>query len=483
MRIRKEIVKAGRYLIPDADGKETLPDGTKATWHEITPERMQKWVANFHAMKAAGIHVPAPWSHVQEVEKEVRSPNGRKRKQLVKQLVQPVVVGPGGTLSSSADNAGFWEDLAYDAVNKVLVGDVEAPGDVDDPNTPAGKLGTTVKETSIHVVPKWTDGKGRTWDEAPLHIACVTHGIEPGQSNFVPVSEGLSLAMSFYQDEEGLDAEEPDGDEELGLEEDPLQASGDYTAQAMQLLADSVNIVLPGDTNELNFMERLVIALTQYAACNEDEEDEGSITQPPEGANQKAAPFIMSFTDKQRTALLKTVNPETGKNFTADELSALSPVAPAAPAVPEISEAVLMSHPVVQKLVGGMAGLQDAYNGQAKANYAKRIEALKKRGAKAEFITQLETLNQGLTMSFANGQPVKQEIDYKLEAAEAMAAPFAAAAPDFSAGFAMSHGTDTVVLGADQMPYSIHGQASDAPANTDSVEASFKRLQASGLFM
>jgi len=471
MRIRKEIVKAGKYLIPDENGTETLPNGTKATWHEITPERMQKWVANFHSMKAAGIHVPAPWAHVEEVKK------GRKT---VKQLVQPVVVGPGGTLASSADNAGFWEELAYDPINEVLVGEVEAPGDTDDPNTPAGKLGTTVKETSIHVVPKWTDGKGRTWDEAPLHIACVTHGIEPGQSNFVPVSEGLSLAMSFYQDEDpDLATEEPDGDEELGLEEDPLQTSGNYTAQAIQLLADSCNVVLPGDTNEVNFMERLVIALTQYAACNEDEEDEGSITQPPEGANQKAAPFIMSFTQKQQAALLKTVNPETGKNFTADELSALS--APAAPAAPAITDEILMSHPTVQKLVGGMSGLQAAYNDASRANYAKRIEALKKRGAKAEFVTALETLNAGLTMSFVEGKPVKQEIDYKLEAAEAMASPFVAPSPDFQAGFAMSHGNETVVLTADQMPYSIHGQAADAPVSQASADASYQRLRAAGL--
>lgn len=477
MRIRKEIVKAGRYLIPDQNGTETLPDGTKAKWHDITPERMQKWVESFHSMKAAGIKVPAPYAHVQEVKQ------GRKK---VKQLVQPVVVGPGGTLSTSFDNAGFWEELAYDAVNEVLVGEVEAPGDTSDPNTPAGKLGTTVQETSIHVVPKWTDGKGRTWEEAPLHIACVTHGIEPGQSNFVPVSDGLSLSMSFYQDQEEVDpalAEgEPDGDELLD-EEDPLAATGDYTAQAIQLLADSCNIVLPGDTNEVNFMERLVIALTQYAACNEDEEDEGSITQPPEGANQKAAPFIMSFTDKQQAALLKTVNPETGKNFTTAELQALSPAAPAAPAVTEIPEAVLMSHPVVQKLIGGMGGLQSAYNEQAKANYAKRIEALKKRGAKAEFVTALETLNAGLTMSFVDGKPVKQEIDYKLEAAEAMAptSPFQSATPDFQAGFAMSHGTDTVVLGADHMPYALNGGV-DQPASADSVSESFKRLKASGIF-
>jgi len=247
----------------------------------------------------------------------------------------------------------------------------------------------------------------------------------------------------------------------------------------MQLLADSVNIVLPGDTNDQNFMERLVIALTQYAACNEDEDDEGSITQPPEGANQKAAPFIMSFTQKQQAALLKTVNPETGKNFTADELSALS--APAAPAAPAITEEILMSHPTVQKLVGGMSGLQSAYNQQARENYAKRIEALKKRGAKAEFVTALETLNTNLTMSFVDGKPVRQEIDYKLEAAEAMASPFTAPSADFQAGFAMSHGSDTVVLTADQMPYSIHGGATDAPASAESANASYARLKAAGL--
>ena len=62
--------------------------------------------------------------------------------------------------------------------------------------------------------------------------------------------------------------------------------------QGMLELLRSLQIDLPEDTNEVNFMERLMVALRQKKASEQPEDQ--SVTTPPEGAKEQPAPVAMS---------------------------------------------------------------------------------------------------------------------------------------------------------------------------------------------
>ena len=358
----------------------TVPDGSGGTKVlKLTPERLKKWAGTFQQMKSAGINVPAPWRHQKEMT--------------------PVVMGHEGegAVADAAQNAGFWTEMKYDPRAKALVGVVEVPGDRNDPNTPAGKMGTLVKETSIFTAPSWTDGRGRKWEDAIMHVGCVTYPIEPGQDNFELVEGEQVICMSFQEKPKKKPEEAPGGgtetdpagetevldpesgtvsgdpeDVDKGLAEpESVPVGGGEIGNVIGML-ESAGIVLPSSTTPNNFLAYLEIALGQFLACNEGEEEEmdGTYNTPPEGAKEKNAPVIMSFSDPQIKAILasKAVNPDTNKPFTEDELRGA--------VAPKIDDNVIMSHPLVTKLANTVDSVTSVLNEQARSGYRQRAGRL-----------------------------------------------------------------------------------------------------------
>lgn len=447
----KDIVTAGKYVLPDGKG------GSREI--AITTERLQKWAENFEKQRNSGLHIPAPALH--DFEKGI-----------------PVRMGQDGTLRSSADNLGFWDYVWVDPETKTLKGVLDAPGSFDDPNTPAGKVGKTIRETSIYVAPKWKDGSGTEWDEAVMHIACVTHPIEKSQANFQPADDGLAIAMSFKQ-ADSSNAPSPSGEpvdpnKVLGSKSTEYATSVDNgrIAEVITLLRDVAKISLPENTTQDNIVERLLIALSQKAIENE-EEDEGGVSQPPEGAQLRNAPFVMSFSQKQIEALLKVQNPETGKPFTTAELKAVG----------EPAADVVMSHPKVKELEKSSLILLNTVTEQAKANYRSRAAALVASGRanKAYVDSKILPMVEAVVMSFGeDGKPAVQPIDTvldALEAAPAIAAP--PSVPNYADFLAMSHG-GYQVHGALPHPVEDPGNG-DAPITADAATAVFSRLKQAGL--
>lgn len=383
-RVTKKIVSEGVYRL--ADGR-LVP---------IDANRINHWASEFNRYRRAGNLLPGPWSHIDPTTK------------------QPVVMGPH--LERSDINAGFWENLRVETdpqFGVTLIGDIEVPGDLNDPNTPAGKIGKTVRETSIYVAPEFTDGAGNRYTDVPLHIALVTHPIQPGQSNFQPAIAMSQLAFTMAavppsasgdasssyggnsdkpSDDAGKKTQQQDGKPAGAV---PPNASSPDIGSVLQAL-QACGIVLPKDTNDTNFLERLMVALGQKAAS---ETDDDSLYQPPEGAETKQpAPVAMSST------------PITAENFAS------------------ISKDVFMSHPVAKELHETNQMLLGVLLTEAKKARKARIDALlAARPDLKEFAdASLYPLVESFQMSFGPNAP-KPSLDVMLDTLEAIPAPKPAA--------------------------------------------------------
>lgn len=433
-KFRKAIVKAGVYNVAN-------PKGERRT-EIITPERIQHWAATHGEMQKTktGFQIPAPWAH------SYKLPDGR--------VFIPGPVEMSNPSAGRSDmNAGFWDNLTaeIDPTDGLmtLYGVLDAPGDPADFKTPAGKIGKTVRETSILALPSYPDGKGNEFKDILGHIALVTHPIEPGQTNFEEV-KSYALAMSHFAFKLG-DAvtmsfpeppptEEVDG-EEMGDEEGELEDEDEVTNAVTQdvstlipLLRDC-GIVLPDDTTITNLVERLQVALGQKSFVDDDEDEgygengndkkkKGSVTKPPEGAEEESSTTFMSTNN--------------------------TPVA--------LTEATLMSHPVVTGLKAQNDGFLKHITATEKAIRKNRINTLVKNGQiEQKYATEkLLPMAEAFQMNFTpEGNVIPHALDSVLEALEATPAKTAAEKlPGFvnpqmaaMAGFMMSasapEGSDT----------------------------------------
>lgn len=485
MRFLKDIVTVGSYDIPTPSGKRIR--------HSFDESRLQDWADTASKMKSAGLRIPAPFAHSEDA--------------------LPVQVGNDGMLPRADLNAGFWESVWYDDERKTLVGLLDAPGKEDDPNTPAGKIAKSVKDVSIYVRPEFTDGKGQEWKDAIMHIACVTHPIQPDQSNFQPAEDGLAISMAFktkgkpkagekpkpktpgssksaagkptrsppenndeaedqatgygYADDaDGKLTNQADPNEVSGSEDLEEQLSGDPISDVLLLLKEVAKIALPEDTTERSLLERLRIALTQKSISEEEEESGGGLNKPPEGAQLRNAPFVMAnFTPKQIDAIVqsKVINPDSGKPFTKEEL--------AQDTKPDLE--LVMSHPQVKQLVNTTSTLLSVLNDQAKVSYKGRIEKLVSTGrAGKEYAnSKLLPMAEAIQMSFTpDGKATEQPLDHVLAALEAL--------EPLTASVSMSHAPNGAFEHSN-LPYAT--TSDDSPLSPEQMNTVFTRLKAAGV--
>lgn len=496
-KILKEIVTIGEYDIPKGDGKT----------QKITVDlpRLRKWSGNINSMRSAGLRIPCPWSHY----------NGEGNAPMT-----PVCMGQagGGIVDDANKNAGFWESAWVDEATGSLWGVIDAPGDEKDAHTPAGKPGTTVKETSVYVASKFTDPKTKqTWDEAPIHIAAVVHPVESGQSNFRHLGEGMTVAMSLksppkaagkaeQQSAEAMPSEGqiveaapanpeikaaaekagvappgsslPEKNPKLGPDYvdgsesiDQEIAGGGSLGQVVSLLRECAGVALPADTNPQNLMERLLIALTQKQLGEGD--TTGNVYNPPEGAKLRTAPFVMSLSQNAIQAIVKSgaVNPDTGKPFTASELSA----------GPQITEEAVMSYPGVKQMASQLQAMTNALNDAAKNNYRGRIDAAVRQGKVGKEMADKKLLPMvdALVMSFqADGKPVAQPLDLALEVLEANPALTPSSNP-YAEALAMSMAPPAGARTIEDLPHAIGGD--NAPMSEEQRKNLLAMMRARGV--
>lgn len=280
-KYRKEIVTAGTY-------KQW--DRTKKQWYNrvVSPEDLQKLVASSKKMFEKGLKIPAPWKHDLDVHAfaKIDGPN------------------PSGGFLDANVNGGFWESLETEVINgkTKLFGVIDAPGDVNDPNTPAGKVSKTVKDTSIYIRDRMplTDGSDEVIENAIMHIALVTHPIEPGQKNFELIDDQSSyIAMSQLVEEPGDDA---DDDLDTGNYDIPKLA---------EELKKCLKIVIPESTTIKTLVSNLLASIKQYQMLDKDAASQDQIV--------KVDPIIMNQDQIKALVEAKVVNPTTGKAYVNED--------------------------------------------------------------------------------------------------------------------------------------------------------------------
>lgn len=500
-RLTKAIVRAGVHNV-------STPNGERR-WETILPERLQHWADQANEMIASGHSIPAPFSH---------DPSAT-----------PVLMGPGGLPATSYDNAGFWDSfyVGIDNGTPTLFGEIEPPGDENDPRSPAFKIGRTVKETSIYAEPLFVDGRGVQRQDALLHAAFVLNPIEPGQSPPVPASPAKpgSVAIAMSQcvypltmgpgspppkkpkpKAGGSPPLSPGGEGQGGtppagplptqtptypkgrqarepLDGESVRSGSDITT-VLENLRKVARLILPDDTSEENILERLNAALIQKDLSESEDGVESGVTRrAPPGAVEQSPPILMAFSAQQIDALVKAnvINPATSKPFTKSELEANVPVQMAQPTASQTP-----TPPVPDPRDQAIAFLMGQTQNQAKAGRLARAKALVGRKVSQNYFdTHLKPLLDGFKMSYSQGPD-----GVLVESPNALDATLAAleAQPDLTRGIlpasapsALPHGQslanvlNAIVMGQSGLdlaglqleanPYEGGNQISDADAD------------------
>lgn len=315
-RFSKAIVTEGRYKTYDRSSN-------KSTLKTLSGEDLEKTVETFNKLKEKGFKVPAPWKHDFDIN-----------------TFTPVVEGESGVLDNSGENAGFWDSLKVETNEKgkrVLVGEIEAEGDPEDPNTPAGKIGKTVKDTSIYLRKEYEipDDSGEKFSNVPMHIALVTHPIELNQKNFEKL---------------------PENDTYIAMSE--LVSDTDF-GELSRLFKDVAGIFLPSNTTPETLVGNLFIALSQLQVLKEEETKEDGAVSPTQ-----LEPVIMSnLSQAQIDALVASnvTNPDTNQPFKAEDFATQESPAPN----PEATKAELL-----------MSSMQSMIQDERRRSFRGRINSL-----------------------------------------------------------------------------------------------------------
>jgi hypothetical protein len=259
---RKIIARPGTYLARNLSGERVAKT--------ITTEDIKKIADSGNAMLAAGHLIPAPYGHTDK--------NGT--------YPLPLSESDESPSWDHAVNAGFWKEFSI-GDNGELVGTLEVDGDQEDPNSHAGRVGKTFRQTSALLAEKWVDGSGTTFNNAPLHVCLTNKAVERDQSNFEPVDAQSALACAF-----ALSMGDSVGGYEDNIPSSPEgpAESADAINKLKTELKSKLGISLPEDTNPTNFFDRLIAILTNL----KPKEEEGDMFSEPKDSEELSAPSVMS---------------------------------------------------------------------------------------------------------------------------------------------------------------------------------------------
>lgn len=292
---RKVIARPGTYLARGLDGKRLAKT--------LTAQELAEVCRTGNDMLAKGHLIPAPYGHT---DKDGLYP-------------VPLYAGSDGAAESPrwdhAVNAGFWKSFETDEQG-ALVGVLET----DEEH--AKRIGNEYRQTSALLASSWTDGKGETFRNAPLHVCVTNKAVEPDQENFSLLpsqKETLAeVAMAFSQDGY-LGKLEEDQDSFVAMSEDSevgevgevgnVALVPELIGKVKQELKTKLDLTLPDDTSPENFMDRF---LTILLNLKPKEEGDDVLTEP-KGTETLQSPTIMSqdpvspAADSKTQVLLKSL--------------------------------------------------------------------------------------------------------------------------------------------------------------------------------
>jgi hypothetical protein len=284
--VTKKILTPGKYYVsvPAGNGK------WKRALQDITKERIKSWVDKFTAMVQAGFKVPAPWTHVTNLQPMTDEQITELKKK--------------EEAEGSRLNAGFWGNLFQDQ-DGALFGTVDVPLEDDHK-----RVGTTVQETSVFAPTIFTDGTGKVWEDALTHIALVTNPIEAGQENFKRLEEVAELndeavkTLALPTSSEGITEQSfavamsdlsmsVTAPNEVAPES--KEACTGFNAKCLEILK-SFGLTLPSSTTGANLCEMIINIGEAVLANRPNDGDETKNGLGPGKLRQVEKGFAMSHT-------------------------------------------------------------------------------------------------------------------------------------------------------------------------------------------
>jgi len=368
---KKEILPVGTYSVATAEGFKP---------RKFTTKDLRAYATTANKMIKEGSAIPAPFDHTQEAV--------------------PINVSSGA--APSFNNAGYWKRFwVSDETGKpTLYGELEAEGDLNKPETPAYKVGKTVKEVSIGARDVYVDGSNRTWKNAILHVALCTHPRVKNQENFELTASDQIFCMSYLDEQEDV-------------------ISNQNLSDLISKLKTVAGICIPGSTNASNLAHHLTIALDQLALSNGEGDSHTEKIEPTPVF--LSTEVDMKLSKEQAESIVKSgaINPATKKAFALEDFQMSAPVAdppkqPEEKELPEDVKAILMT----AKAMGV------AYVDNIKKMLTEKVQKLVDTGrvtkeyADAALVPQIS----GYQMSFQNGEVAKPAVLQVVEALESVPA-------------------------------------------------------------
>lgn len=377
---RKAILSSGKYMASKAGQRCTA---------EFPESRLQRMAKTANEMIQAGLKIPGPFDHT------------------------PKAIPVTDLATNSFNNGGFWRKFWVEMKNNVptLFGEIDAPGDVNDMNSPAGKLGKTVQECSVSVRDEFTDGAGRLWKDDPImHVALCCHPVDFAQPNFELLADDCVLSMSCL-------------------------LSTQYDASDISLLREKLRsvakIFLPESCTMENLANFLLVSLQQLELSKDGDtqtnEDRDAVIEPsPTFLSTEV--FEMKFSKEQAEAIVatKAVNPVTKKPFelTDFEIEGADLSTQTTPSTQPTESEPKDDQDTTQLSVFAKA-ITKRYVTDMRDNLQRRVQALVDSGrctkdyADKHLVPQVASVN----LSFENNEIAKPTIEVLLEGLEALPAP------------------------------------------------------------
>ena len=368
MKFKKAILRAGDYLATGADGSR-VPS-------KFTEDRLIRMSNTSNSMIEAGLRIPGPFSH---------------NKAAVPKLSTDTQPDP-------YINAGYWEKFWVESDNGVptLFGIIDADGTTEDYNTPAGKIGKSVKECSVSLRPEFMDGKNRLWKDDPIiHVALCTHPVDYSTGDFeLADSADLSVSLSSHVGEADI-------------------------STLRTKLKDVANIHLPESCDPKNLVTYLLASLGQLELSKKETKDDDDFVIEPSPVFLSTE-VDMPFDQKQAEALVSAnvQNPATGKPYTMADLGFGKKQE--SKVDPNIDQLLSFSKAVTAKLVADQ-----------KSTLTRRINSLieAKKITKEYADTSLFPQVAEISLSFQNNEIQVPQVERVIEALENIPMPKATPAP------------------------------------------------------
>jgi hypothetical protein len=282
---RKAALKVGTYHSPD--GIVT-----------VTPERLQHWASQFNAMTEAKQVIPMHWDHGSDLDS-----------------LQPIAmdVFERKATRSAANSVGKLAkfEVASDGQSAEIEFVTLTPSATE-------KVQANAVYVSPVIFPEWKDGSGRTYTDVITHMDLVNHPVDHSQGPAEPIAQpALMSCIRMGMDSKPYKMGEDDKPSMPPAMDDMPEPEAEPMANETSVLGDVVaalagfGLVLPNDTTEANFLDRVRTAAIAAAGSDPGagngldpvtQQQELTVSQPQVATMSLEAQRAIAYGERQHKA-------------------------------------------------------------------------------------------------------------------------------------------------------------------------------------